>query len=140
MGLPHTQSLKMEASLRKAGIRITAQRIAILAVLSETSDHPDAEELLRRTKEIEPSVSLATVYRNLSVLEQAGVIQRHAFDGSGARFETTWQDHHDHIVDIDTGHVIEFSSDEIEQRQAEIADKLGYELVHHRLELYCRKK
>jgi Fur family ferric uptake transcriptional regulator len=131
---------KMTAALRSAGIRVTRQRVALLGVLADADDHPDAVELHERAKGVEPTVSLATVYRTLSVLEQEGVVHRHAFDGGGARFETTHEEHHDHILDVDTGEVIEFQSDKIEQLQEEIARELGYEVVHHRLELYCRKK
>lgn len=131
---------KMTTALRKAGIRVTRQRIALLGVLADADDHPDAVELHERAKRTEPSVSLATVYRTLSVLEEEGVVQRHAFEGGGARFETAHEEHHDHILDVDTGEVIEFQSDKIEQLQEEIARELGYEVVHHRLELYCRKK
>ncbi|MEP2919771.1 Fur family transcriptional regulator [Sulfitobacter sp.] len=130
---------KMTAALRKAGIRVTRQRIALLGVLADADDHPDAVELHERAKLVEPSVSLATVYRTLSVLEEGGVVHRHAFEGGGARFETTQEDHHDHILDVDTGEVIEFQSDKIEQLQDEIARALGYDVVHHKLELYCRK-
>jgi len=130
---------KMSAALRKAGIRVTRQRIALMQVLADASDHPDAVELHERAKLVEPSVSLATVYRTLSVLEEGGVVHRHAFEGGGARFETSHEEHHDHILDVDTGEVIEFHSDKIEQLQDEIARELGYEVVHHKLELYCRK-
>jgi len=140
MGEDIEKTKKMTAALKKAGIRVTRQRIALLAVLADADDHPDAEELHQRAKVIEPTVSLATVYRTLSVLEQGGVVQRHAFEGGGARFETTHEAHHDHILDVDTGEVVEFQSDKIEQLQEEIARELGYEVVHHRLELYCRKK
>ncbi|WP_108485457.1 Fur family transcriptional regulator [Oceaniglobus ichthyenteri] len=131
---------KMADALRKAGVRVTKQRIALLSVLSAAEDHPDAEELLRRTKAVEPGVSLATVYRTLSVLEAEGVVQRHSFEGGGARFETANTPHHDHIVDLDTGEVFEFNSEKIERLQEEIAAELGYEVVHHRMELYCRKR
>ncbi len=129
----------MTAALRKAGIRVTRQRVALLGVLADADDHPDAIELHARAREVEPSVSLATVYRTLSVLEEGGVVHRHSFDGGGARFETTHEAHHDHILDLDTGEVIEFQSDKIEQLQDAIARELGYEVVHHRLDLYCRK-
>ena len=131
---------KLASALRKSGIRVTRQRIALLGVLADANDHPDAVELHERAKAVEPSVSLATVYRTLSVLESEGVVHRHAFEGGGARFETTHEEHHDHILDVDTGEVIEFQSDKIEQLQDEIARELGYEVVHHRLKLYCRKK
>ncbi|QUJ76324.1 transcriptional repressor [Sulfitobacter albidus] len=129
----------MAASLRKAGIRVTKQRIALMQVLAEADDHPDAFELHERARAVEPSVSLATVYRTLSTLEEGGVVHRHSFEGGGARFETTHEEHHDHILDIDSGAVIEFQSDKIEELQEAIARELGYEVVHHRLELYCRK-
>ncbi len=130
---------KMTAALRKAGIRVTRQRIALLGVIADADDHPDAVELHDRARAVEPSVSLATVYRTLSVLEEQGVVHRHSFEGGGARFETAHEEHHDHILDVDTGEVIEFQSDKIEQLQDEIARELGYEVVHHRFELYCRK-
>ena len=140
MGGESDRTEKMTTALKKAGIRVTRQRIALLGVLAEADDHPDAIELHVRAKAIVPSVSLATVYRTLSVLEEEGVVHRHAFEGGGARFETSHEEHHDHILDVDTGEVIEFQSDKIEQLQDEIARELGYEVVHHRLELYCRKK
>lgn len=126
--------------LRADGVRITRQRTAILAVLAKASDHPDANELHRRAQEIDPAVSLATVYRTLSVLEKQGVVHRHSFAETSARFETADVPHHDHIIDTDTGKIIEFRSPEIERMQEEIADKYGYDIMHHRLELYCRKK
>lgn len=131
---------RLEAALRADGVRITRQRTAVLSVLSEARDHPDANELHRRAFAIDKSVSLATVYRTLAVLERHGVVQRHVFENAPARFETADAPHHDHIIDIDTGRIIEFRSEKIERLQAEIAAELGYELVRHRLELYCRKR
>jgi Fur family ferric uptake transcriptional regulator len=130
----------LEGILREGGVRVTRQRAAILKILAEAEDHPDASELHRRAKEIDATVSLSTVYRTLSALEQQGVVQRHAFENATARFETADAPHHDHLIDIETGAVIEFRSDKIEQLQAEIAAELGYDLVRHRLELYCRKR
>lgn len=129
----------MEAALRADGTRVTRQRSALLQVLAAADDHPDANELHRRAQDVDASVSLATVYRTLSVLEKHGVVQRHAFEGGGARFETADVEHHDHLIDLDSGAVIEFRSEKIERLQQEIATELGYEVVHHRLELYCRK-
>jgi Fur family transcriptional regulator, ferric uptake regulator len=129
----------MELALRAKGVRITRQRAALLAVLAQAEDHPDANELHRRVREIDESVSLSTVYRTLTVLEDQSVVQRHAFEGAPARFETADAPHHDHIIDLDTGNVMEFYSDRIERLQAEIAAEHGYEVVRHRLELYCRK-
>jgi Fur family transcriptional regulator, ferric uptake regulator len=130
---------EMELALRAKGVRITRQRAALLAVLAQAEDHPDASELHRRAREIDESVSLSTVYRTLTVLEDQSVVQRHAFEGAPARFETADAPHHDHIIDLDTGNVMEFYSDRIERLQAEIAAEHGYEVVRHRLELYCRK-
>ncbi len=140
MSLAREKIAKLSGALRKSGIRVTRQRIALLSVLVDADDHPDAEELHRRTKLVEPAVSLATVYRTLSVLEGGGVVARHSFEGGGARFETAKEQHHDHIVDLDSGEVFEFNSDKIERLQTEIAAELGYEVVHHRMELYCRKR
>ncbi|WP_341486756.1 Fur family transcriptional regulator [Pararhizobium sp. A13] len=131
---------ELEGVLRDGGVRVTRQRAAILKILAIAEDHPDASELHRRAKEIDATVSLSTVYRTLSALEQQGVVHRHAFESATARFETADAPHHDHLIDIDTGAVIEFRSDKIEQLQAEIAAELGYDLVRHRLELYCRKR
>jgi len=139
MRLAKDKSDSLANALRKAGVRVTKQRIALLSVLGEADDHPDAEELLARVKQIEPATSLATVYRTLSVLEAEGVVHRHAFEGGGARFETADEAHHDHIVDLDSGEVIEFHSDAIERLQEQIAAEMGYEVIHHRMELYCRK-
>ncbi len=130
----------MENALRDEGVRLTRQRRVLLQVLADADDHPDANELHRRAHSIDPKVSLATVYRTLSVLEGAGVIDRHAFEGKPARFETADRPHHDHLIDLETGDVVEFRSEKIERLQAEIAAELGYDIVHHRLELYGRRK
>lgn len=126
--------------LSAAGVRMTGQRKVILQVLAGSHDHPDANELYHRAHQIDGSVSLSTVYRTLRVLEERGVIQRHAFDDGRARFENADGEHHDHLIDVETGHVIEFRSDKIEKLQAEIAAELGYTIVRHRLELYGRRK
>lgn len=131
---------ELEEALRQKGVRITRQRAALIEVLSRAEDHPDATELHRRAQDIDSSVSLSTVYRTLSVLEQQNVVHRHAFEGAPARFEPADAPHHDHIIDLETGDVLEFHNDRIEKLQAEIAAELGYEVVRHRLELYCRKK
>jgi Fur family ferric uptake transcriptional regulator len=131
---------QLEAALRVEGIRMTHQRATLLSILAAAEDHPDANELHRRAQAMDPSVSLSTVYRTLSVLERQGVVQRHTFEGAPARFETADMPHHDHLIDLDTGKVLEFRSEKIERLQAEIAAELGYDLVRHRLELYCRKR
>jgi Fur family ferric uptake transcriptional regulator len=128
-----------ETDLRADGVRVTRQRLAILHVLREASDHPRAEDILTRARQQDPSVSQATVYRTLAILERTGAVQRNEFDGAGARFELADRQHHDHLIDLDTGVVVEFHSPRIEQLQAEIAAELGYDIEWHRLELYGRK-
>lgn len=129
-----------ETVLRAAGLRITRQRRTILAILAEGDDHPDALALYRRASRIDPSISLSTVYRTMKVLEEKGAIQRHTFEGGPARFEQAGGRHHDHLIDIETGEVVEFRSDRIERLQEMIAEELGYEIVSHRLELYGRRR
>lgn len=131
---------ELTEALRRAGVRITRQRAALLSVIAAADDHPEAQELQRRAEESVPGISLSTVYRTLTELETQGVILRHQFEGAPARFEHTETDHHDHMIDVDTGEVIEFTDDRIEKLQAEIADAMGYEIQHHRLELYVRRK
>ncbi|WP_173935056.1 Fur family transcriptional regulator [Chelativorans sp. Marseille-P2723] len=128
-----------EERLRRAGVRITRQRSVILRILSETESHPDAMEIFKRASQVDPSISLSTVYRTMKLLEEMGAIHRHEFEGGRARFEKA-SGHHDHLIDIDTGDVIEFHSSKIEALQEEIARSLGYDIVHHRLELYGRKR
>jgi len=135
-----TSAQKLEDALRADGVRITRQRAAILKVLAEAADHPDATELHKRARLVDESVSLATVYRTLTALEEQGIVHRHTFEGTPSRFETAEAAHHDHIIDVDSGDVVEFHSEKIEKLQAEIAAELGYEVVRHRLELYCRRK
>ncbi len=130
----------LEQALRAAGLRMTRQRAVLLEVLAGASDHPDAAELHKRVQARNTGVSLATVYRTLTELEAQGIIQRHSFDGASARFETCDPAHHDHMIDVETGAVVEFRSDRIERLQAEIAAELGYDIVHHRLELYVRRR
>jgi Fur family ferric uptake transcriptional regulator len=130
----------LELDLRAEGVRVTRQRLAILHVLREADDHPRAEDILARAKEQDPSVSQATVYRTLAMLEKAGTVLRNEFDGAGARYELAGGAHHDHLIDLDTGEVMEFHSQKIERLQAEIAAELGYDIEWHRLELYGRRK
>lgn len=134
------RTARMTEALRKAGVRITRQRSALLSVVAEANDHPDAVELHKRSADREPGISLSTVYRTLTTLEEQGAIQRLQFEGEPARFELADSPHHDHMIDIDTGKVVEFCSNRIERLQAEIANELGYDIVHHRFELYVRKK
>ena len=131
---------RMEQALRDAGVRVTRQRAALLRVLASVDDHPDATELHARAEAAGAGVSLATVYRTLTTLRAQGVIDKLEFQGEPARWEPADQHHHDHMIDLDSGAVIEFSDDRIERLQAEIAAERGYEIVHHRLELYVRRK
>ena len=135
-----TKEREYEARLREAGVRMTRPRKAILKILSQTTDHPDAMEIYRRAVALDASISLSTVYRTMKLLEDKGEIQRHAFAGGPSRFEQAAGSHHDHLIDIETGDVIEFHSDRIEELQEEIARSLGYDIVHHRMELYGRKR
>jgi Fur family ferric uptake transcriptional regulator len=129
-----------EAALRNAGVRVTRPRRVIVEILADAGDHPDAMEIFKRAVAIDSSVSLSTVYRTMKVLENLGAIHRHAFEGGPSRFEPAAGEHHDHLIDLDTGDVIEFHSEKIEALQQEIARELGYDIVHHRLELYGRKR
>ena len=118
------------------GMRMTDQRRVVARVLSSATDHPDVEELYRRSAAIDPHISIATVYRTVRLFEEAGIIARHEFRDGRARYEEAPQDHHDHLIDMKTGKVIEFMDEEIEALQAAIARRLGYRLIDHRLELY----
>lgn len=129
-----------ESILRQAGVRMTRARRAILHILAGHDGHPDAMEIFRRAVKLDDSISLSTVYRTMKLLEDHGAIRRHNFEGGPSRFEDAAVQHHDHLIDLDTGAVIEFSSERIEALQDQIARELGYEIVHHRLELYGRKK
>jgi Fur family ferric uptake transcriptional regulator len=129
-----------ERQLRRAGVRITRPRQVIIDLLGKMEDHPDAMEIYRRAVALDPTISLSTVYRTMKLLEGFGAIHRHAFEGGPSRFENASGEHHDHLIDIETGDVIEFKSDRIEQLQDEIARELGYDIVHHRLELYGRRR
>jgi Fur family ferric uptake transcriptional regulator len=129
-----TQTLE-EACAAK-GMRMTEQRRIIARVLDSSSDHPDVEELYRRASEVDPKISISTVYRTVRLFEDAGVVTRHEFRDGRARYETIPDEHHDHLIDLRTGKVTEFRNEEIEELQERIAAKLGFKLVDHRLELY----
>ncbi|WP_417481308.1 Fur family transcriptional regulator [Maricaulis sp.] len=118
------------------GLRMTDQRRVIARVLSDSDDHPDAEELHRRAVAEDPRISLATVYRTVRLFEDAGIIERHDFRDGRSRYEEVGEDHHDHLIDLKSGEVIEFVNEEIERLQEAVARKLGYKLVDHRMELY----
>ncbi len=129
---------RIEKLCTEKGLKMTAQRRVIARVLSEATDHPDVEELYRRASEIDKAISIATVYRTVRLFEEAHILERHDFRDGRSRYEEATEIHHDHLIDIETGDVVEFQSEEIERLQREIAKKLGYELVDHRLELYCK--
>jgi len=130
----------LEKKCVERGLRMTDQRRIIAQVLSEATDHPDAEEVYTRASEKDPKISLATVYRTVRLFDEAGIIETHDFRDGRARYELAEGEHHDHLIDVQTGDVIEFVNEEIEKLQEKIADELGYELVDHRMELYGRKK
>lgn len=119
------------------GLRMTDQRRIIARVLSDADDHPDAEELHSRANRLDKSISLATVYRTVKLFEEAGIIESHDFGDGRARYEEVPDEHHDHLIDVKSGTVVEFHNEEIERLQIEIARKLGYRLIDHRLELYA---
>ena len=124
---------------RKVGIRLTGQRQIIIKVLEDSDDHPDVETLFERANKIDNKVSIATVYRTVKTLKNAGILEKLEFNDGRSRFEDAVRKHHDHLIDLDTGKVIEFIDEEIEHIQKKIASKLGYKLIGHKLELYGKK-
>jgi Fur family ferric uptake transcriptional regulator len=137
MNVMIAKSANIEALCAAKGMRMTEQRRVIARVLAGSDDHPDVEELYRRCAEVDDRISISTVYRTVKLFEDAGIIERHDFREGRARYETIPDTHHDHLINLRTGEVIEFRSEEIESLQAEIARRLGYKLVDHRLELYA---
>ena len=127
---------KLEQICVEKGLKMTEQRRVIARVLSDASDHPDVEAVHRRATAIDPNISIATVYRTVRLFEEAGILAKHDFGDGRARYEETPQEHHDHLIDIQSGRVVEFHNDEIEELQRRIAERAGYRLVGHRLELY----
>jgi len=135
--VPAAKAKDIEALCAAKGMRMTEQRRVIARVLAAADDHPDVEELYRRCSAVDDRISISTVYRTVKLFEDAGIIERHEFRDGRARYEQMPDTHHDHLINLRTGEVIEFRSEEIERLQAEIARKLGYRLVDHRLELYA---
>jgi Fur family ferric uptake transcriptional regulator len=127
----------LEVVCADKGMRMTEQRSVIARVLQAADDHPDVEELYRRASAVDPNISISTVYRTVKLFEDAGIIERHEFGDGRSRYETLPEEHHDHLIDLRSGTVIEFRDEEIEKLQQKIAQKLGYRLVDHRLELYA---
>ena len=122
------------------GVKLTDQRKIIAKVMSEANDHPDVDELYNRVSKIDPKISIATVYRTVKLFEEAGILAKHDFKGGKARYEAMIESHHDHLIDVKTGEIIEFVDEDIEKLQKKVAEKYGYTLVDHKLELYGVKK
>ena len=131
-----SRNIDIEALCAEKGLRITEQRKVIARVLGESEDHPDVEALHARAAAVDPGISIATVYRTVRLFEEAGILDRHDFGDGRARYEPAPEAHHDHLIDVETGNVIEFVDDELEALQKRIAEKLGFRLVDHRMELY----
>ena len=132
-------SSEIENKCVKKGVRLTDQRRLVAKVMSDSHDHPDVDELHKRVNKLDPKISIATVYRTVKLFEEAGVVAKHDFKGNKARYEQAPHDHHDHLIDINTGEITEFVDEDIEKLQKKVAEKLGYKLVDHRLELYASK-
>ena len=121
------------------GVRLTDQRKKIAQIMSTSSDHPDVDELHKRVSQVDSKISIATVYRTVKLFEESGIVSKHDFKGNKSRYEQAPQEHHDHLIDINTGEIIEFTNEDIEKLQKQVAENLGYKLVDHRLELYGSK-
>ncbi len=131
-----TRTIDIEALCADKGLRITEQRKVIARVLGDSEDHPDVETLHARAAAIDPNISIATVYRTVRLFEEAGILERHEFGDGRSRYEAASEAHHDHLIDVETGNVIEFVDEELEALQKRIAERLGFRLVDHRMELY----
>ena len=134
--MPMHRTIDIEQLCADKGLRITEQRKTIARVLGEAEDHPDVETLHARAAAVDPKISIATVYRTVRLFEEAGILERHEFGDGRSRYEAASEEHHDHLIDVETGQVIEFVDEELEMLQRRIAEKLGYRLVDHRMELY----
>ncbi len=135
-GEPRRMPRRLEALCIEKGLKMTGQRRVIAKVLSEADDHPDVEQVYRRAAAIDPRISIATVYRTVKLFEEANILTKLDFGDGRARYEEAPEEHHDHLIDVKSGRVIEFHNEEIERLQTEIARKLGFKLIGHRLELY----
>ena len=132
-------SSNIENRCTEKGVRLTDQRKLIAKVMSESDDHPDVDELHKRVNKLDTKISIATVYRTVKLFEESGIVSKHDFKGNKSRYEQAPKEHHDHLIDINTGEITEFVNEDIEKLQKEVAEKLGYKLVDHRLELYAEK-
>ena len=130
----------IEKKCKSRGVKLTEQRKIIAKVMSKSRDHPDVDELYKRVSEIDSKISIATVYRTVKLFEESGILAKHDFKGGKARYEEISESHHDHLIDKNTGEIIEFVNEDIERLQKTVADKLGYKLIDHKLELYGKKK
>jgi len=130
----------IEQKCLSKGVKLTDQRRIIAKIMSESTDHPDVDVLYKRASQVDSKISIATVYRTVILFEEAGIVAKHDFKGGKARYEELNEGHHDHLIDIKTGEIIEFVNEEIEKLQQKVADKYGYKLVDHKLELYGIKK
>ena len=133
-----TETIEKKCILK--GVKLTDQRKIIAQVMSDSSDHPDVDELYKRVSKIDSKISIATVYRTVKLFEEVGILAKHDFKGGKARYEELSEGHHDHLIDIKTGEIIEFVDEDIEKLQKKVAEKYGYDLVDHKLELYGIKK
>ena len=130
----------IEIRCKQKGVRLTDQRKLIAQIMSDSHDHPNVNELYKRVSKIDSKISIATVYRTVKLFEEAGILTKHDFRGEKARYEELPDSHHDHLIDVQSGEIVEFVDEEIEKLQETVAEKLGYQLVDHRLELYGIKK
>ena len=132
-------STDIESKCKQKGVRLTDQRKLIAKVMSESESHPNVDELHKKVSKFDSKISIATVYRTVKLFEEAGIVSKHDFKGNKSRYEQAPEEHHDHLIDINSGEIIEFVNEEIEKLQKQVAKKLGYRLVDHRLELYGSK-
>ena len=130
----------IEERCKQKDVRLTDQRKLIAQIMSDSKDHPNVDELYKRVSKIDSKISIATVYRTVKLFEEAGILTKHDFRGEKARYEELPDSHHDHLIDVQTGEIVEFVNEEIEKLQKKVAEKLGYQLVDHKLELYGIKK
>ena len=130
----------IEIRCKQKGVKLTDQRKLIAQVMSDSNDHPNVDELYKRVSKIDSKISIATVYRTVKLFEEAGILTKHDFKGEKARYEELPDSHHDHLIDVQSGEIVEFVDEEIEKLQETVAEKLGYQLLDHKLELYGIKK
>ena len=133
-------SASIEERCKQKGVKLTDQRKLIAKIMSDSHDHPNVDELYKRVSKIDAKISIATVYRTVKLFEEAGILTKHDFKGGKARYEELPDNHHDHLIDVQSGEIVEFVNEEIEKLQETVAEKLGYQLLDHKLELYGIKK